>query len=160
MIFVVLGTWGMPFPRALIKIEELVKNSFVKEDVVVQAGNTDYTSKYFQIHKFFDKETFDKYYLEANFIISQAGVGSIMNGLKFNKKVIAIARLERYKEHIDDHQLEILSTFSSKGYILSWNENDFLLDVISRLKEFNPQQYPFQQGKISETIINFLENKK
>lgn len=158
MIFVVLGTWGMPFLRPIIEIENLVKNGDIKEDVIVQAGNTTFFSQYLKIIDFFDKQNFDETFSNASYIITQAGVGSIMNGLKFKKKVIAIARLEKYKEHINDHQLEILSTFSSKGYIIPWDEQDQLKDVIKKIETFEPQSYPFAKGQIAETIIDYLEN--
>ena len=158
MIFVVVGTWGMPFLRPIKEIENLVKNGEIKEEVVVQIGHTTFLSKYLTIVDFLNKDNFEEKFSNASFIITQAGVGSIMTGLKFKKKVIAIARLEKFKEHIDDHQLEILSTFSSKGYIISWNEQDQLKDVIQKIETFEPQPYPFAKGEIAETIIDFLEN--
>lgn len=158
MIFVVLGTITIPFFRPLKEIESLVKKGVIKEEVIVQAGHTNFESDYLNISNYFDKDCFDKNYADASFIISHAGVGSIMNGLRFNKKIIVIARRKKYKEHINDHQLEISSTFSSKGYILSWHEHDNLMDVIDRLVTFIPRKYPFFKGRISETIIDFLEN--
>ena len=43
---------------------------------------------------------------------------SIITGLKNNKKVIAAARLEKYGEHTNDHQLEIANEFAKEGYII------------------------------------------
>ena len=160
MIFVVLGTWGMSFSRPLIEIERLIKNGIIKENVIVQAGATKFKSDMMEVVDFFSKEKFDSYYKEASFIISQSGEGSIMNGLKYDKKVIVIARLIKYGEHIDNHQLDILNTFTSKGYILPWKDNETLEQVIQNLDSFIPIKYPFGQGKISERIIEFLENGK
>src|SRR6202034_621264 len=109
MIFVILGTWRMPFIRPLKEIERLIIAGVIKENVIVQAGVTQFPTNHMDIYSFFDKDAFDKLYNEASLIITHAGEGSIILGLKNNKKIISIARLMKYNEHIDDHQLDILN---------------------------------------------------
>ena len=157
MILVAFGTWTMPFHRLLKEIEILVKSGFLKEHVIVQTGNTPCTSDLFEHQPFFDKADFERLYEEASFVIVQAGEGSIMHGLKSNKKVISVARLAKYQEHIDDHQLDILSTFVEKGYILGWNEGEMLEDVINKIPAFQPIPYPFVEEKISDVIIEYMK---
>ncbi|WP_439483405.1 glycosyltransferase [Cyclobacterium plantarum] len=60
-----------------------------------------------------------KLYKEARIVKSQAGTGSLINGLKLNKKIISIPRLTKYGEVVDDHQVEILDEFYKINYILS-----------------------------------------
>jgi UDP-N-acetylglucosamine transferase subunit ALG13 len=157
MIFVILGTWPLPFTRPLKEIEQLIKSGVIKEKVIVQAGVTEFESSFMDVIPYFDKDEFDSIYEQASFIITHAGEGSIILGLKHNKKVISIARLIKYNEHIDDHQLDILNVFSSKGYLLAWEDGDKLEDVLIRLEKFEPVPYPFAEDKISEAIIKFLE---
>ncbi len=40
-----------------------------------------------------------------------------MECLKKGKKVIAAARLKKYGEHDNDHQLQIIEAFKEDGYI-------------------------------------------
>jgi len=157
MIFVILGTWRMPFTRPLKEIESLIISGVIKEKVIVQAGVTDFESSHMDVVPFFGKDEFDKIYAESSFIITHAGEGSIILGLKHNKKVISIARLVKYNEHIDDHQLDILNVFSSKNYLVAWEDGEKLEDVLKKLESFEPVPYPFSEDKISEAIIAFLE---
>lgn len=50
-----------------------------------------------------------KIYIQADLIISHAGIGSISSCSFLNKKTLVVARLAEYKEHNNDHQLEILT---------------------------------------------------
>src|ERR1700733_928427 len=98
----------MPFTRPLIEIDQAISAGLLPSPVVVQSGKTTYSSPHMTLVPFYDKDELERMYETASLIISQAGVGSIMQGLRRHKKVIAIARLSKFDEHIDDHQLEIL----------------------------------------------------
>jgi len=156
MIFVVLGTWEMPFTRPLLEIERAVQQGLVTEPVIVQCGKTVYQSQVLKMVPFFSQQELDQMYEQATMIICQAGVGSIMLGLKKHKKVISIARLSKFDEHIDDHQLEILAVFSKSGAVLPWNGSGDLTDVLQRAVEFVSTGYPFGEERISEAILGYL----
>jgi len=95
-------------------------------------------------------------YERATLVMCQAGVGSIMLGLRKRKTIIAIARRAAYDEHIDDHQLEILDVFSKLGSVLPWRGEGDLPEVLARAADFTPVPYPFGEEKISRTILEFL----
>jgi UDP-N-acetylglucosamine transferase subunit ALG13 len=156
MIFVVLGTWEMPFTRPLIEIERAVQQGLISMPVVVQCGKTAYSSPSMKLVPFYGQQELEQMYEQATLIICQAGVGSIMLGLKKNKKVISIARLAKFEEHIDDHQLEILDVFTKSGAVLPWNGNGDLADVLRRAENFVSAGYPFGEEKISQAILGFL----
>jgi UDP-N-acetylglucosamine transferase subunit ALG13 len=120
MIFVVLGTWEMPFTRPPVEIEEAARRGLLPQPIVVQSGKTSYALPYLKLVPFFGKEELEQKYEQAEMIICQAGVGSIMLGLREHKKVIAIARAAEFDEHVDDHQLEILNVSSQSGAVLTW----------------------------------------
>src|ERR1700722_6490702 len=149
MIFVVLGTWEMPFTRPLVQIDEAVRQGLIREPVVVQSGRTPYESPNMKLVPFFGREELEQMYEEAALVICQAGVGSIMHGLRKHKKVIAIARLSKFDEHIDDHQLEILEVFSKSGALLEWQGYGDLAEVLKRAETFESAGYPFGQERIS-----------
>jgi UDP-N-acetylglucosamine transferase subunit ALG13 len=156
MILVVLGTWEMPFTRPLIEIEHAVKDGVIAEPIVVQCGNTIYPSSYMTMTPFFGQQELERMYEQATLIICQAGVGSIMLGLKKQKRVVSIARIAELDEHIDDHQLEILGVFSKLGAVLPWQGSGDLTDVLRRAVTFVPAPYPFGEEKISRTILTYL----
>jgi UDP-N-acetylglucosamine transferase subunit ALG13 len=156
MILVVLGTWEMPFTRPLKEIDRAAQQGLITEPIIVQCGNTKYSSKYMQLVPFFGQQELEMMYERATFVICQAGVGSIMLGLEKRKKVIAIARLARFDEHIDDHQLEILDVFTKSGAVLPWNGNGDLTHMMQRIVTFVPAEYAFAPEQISGVILNYL----
>jgi UDP-N-acetylglucosamine transferase subunit ALG13 len=156
MIFVVLGTWEMPFTRPLKEIDHAAQQGFITDPIIVQCGNTKYSSNYMQLVPFFEQQELEMMYERATVVICQAGVGSIMLGLKKRKKVIAIARLARLGEHIDDHQLEILDVFAKSGAVLPWNGDGDLARMMQRIVTFVPAEYAFGQEQISGVILSYL----
>jgi UDP-N-acetylglucosamine transferase subunit ALG13 len=156
VIFVVLGTWEMPFTRPLIELEQAVRAGQISEPVVVQSGKSPYQSSLMRLVPFFDKDELEGLYEQAGLIICQAGVGSIMLGLRKHKKVISIARRAHLDEHIDDHQLEILEVFSKLGAILPWKGQGDLADVLRAAQSFVPAPYPFAKERISDEILGYL----
>lgn len=150
MVLVTLGTQTQKFERLLKKVDE----SSLNDEIIVQAGGTkDYKSKKMQIIEFINYEEMSKLIEKADFIITHGGTGSILMPLQKNKKVIACARLEKYGEHINDHQKELVSIFKEEGYILELHENEKLDDVIKKLKTWQPKKY------VSNTR-NFIKNLK
>jgi len=158
MIFVVLGTWEMPFVRPLREIEQAIRDGCLTESVVVQSGNTSFASDQMEMVPFFSQPDLEGMYERASFVICQAGVGSIMLGLRKSKKIISIARLEKYDEHIDDHQLEILDVFAKSGAVLPWAGSGDLPQVIARVGGFVSSGYSFGDEQISDAILDYLRD--
>lgn len=153
MILVLLGTFPTEFSRPLIAIEELCQAGLIQEEVIVQNGHTAFESDYMTMRPFISLDELAVLYERARLIISHAGSGSIIKGVKLNKKLIAIARLAKYHEVVDDHQVEILNEFSRENYIFPWNESESLQDVLKRCENFTPS--PFVSTK--QNIIDFLD---
>lgn len=137
MIFVSLGTQDKPFVRLL----DYLEHSNIKDKIIVQAGFTDYESKKFEIHKYLDKDDFDKYIDEADLVICHGGVGTIVSCLNKNKKVLAVPRLSKYKEHQNDHQLQIVNAYYQKGYLVMMNDGDDFDDKVMVALNFKPKKF-------------------
>lgn len=118
MIFITLGTQNFNFLRLLKAVESATSNGVINGEIIAQIGNNNFSSQHIQCIPFLNKETFNKYMEEADFIISHAGTGSLITALKKGKKVLVAPRLKKYGEHIDDHQLEILDAFSKLNLII------------------------------------------
>jgi UDP-N-acetylglucosamine transferase subunit ALG13 len=156
MIFVTLGTWEMPFVRPLVELERAAERGLLQEPIIVQCGVTTYASRFMKLIPFLTRSELEALYEQASLLICQAGVGSIMLGLKKKKKIIGIARRIDFNEHIDDHQLEILSVFADTGAVLPWRGAGDLEEVLGRVEDFIPTEYPFADERISAEILAFL----
>lgn len=146
MILVTLGTQHQEFTRLL----DYIENSNLQDEIIVQAGYTKYKSNKMKIFDFISYEEMGKYIDKCDLVITHAGTGSIVMPLKKEKKVIACARLSKFGEHVDDHQVELVDVFYSEGYILKIDENTSLDDIIKDIKRFKPKKF------VSNTK-NFIE---
>ena len=158
MIFVTLGTQDKGFPRLLEAIDKQIEKGNIKEKVIVQAGLTEYESKNMEIFDLVPQKDFDKYVDEASLIITHGGAGSILTAVTKGKNVIAAARLAKYKEHNNDHQLQIVEEFSKNGYILELDNFDELDKVLKKVKTFKPKKYVSNTKNIEDLVIKYIED--
>ena len=150
MIFVTLGTQKQQFTRLLEQIE----NSSVlnNEEILIQNGYTKFESEKLKLIDFISNEEFNKNIDDCEFLITHGGIGSIFSALLLNKKVLAVPRLQKYKEHVDNHQLEICKKLESLGYILVLKEDEDFDIKIQLLREKN-----FEKYKSSDLYLNIIE---
>lgn len=158
MIFVTLGTNDESFSRLLKAIDKEIENGVIKEKVVVQAGCTKYKSKNMKIMDLVPRDEFEKLISECDLLITHGGVGSILTGINKGKKVIAVPRLARYKEHGNDHQLQIVENFSKRKYILSCKDLNKLGKTIEKAKKFKPQKFVSNTNNIINMIEDYIDN--
>lgn len=154
MILVTLGTQKEQFTRLL----DYIENANIKDEIIVQAGHTKYESKKMKILDFISYEEMNEYLEKADLIITHGGTGSILTPLKMNKKVIACARLEKYNEHVDNHQCELVDVFYEAGYILKLDESNSLNELLKKAKTFKQKIYLSNTEKFKESLINAIEN--
>ena len=158
MILVTLGTQDKPFNRILEELDKDLANNLIKDEVIVQAGNTKFESKNMKIFDFVSMEELEKLIKKCDLLITHGGVGSIISGLKNHKKVIGVARLKRYGEHINDHQLQILENFDQNGYIMHLKNIKDLPKLVEKSKKFTPKEYKSNTNNIVDIIDNFINN--
>lgn len=158
MILVLLGTQNNSFHRLLEEIDRLIEKEIIKDEVIVQAGYTKYESKNMKIFNLISKEELDKLQEKADIIITHGGVGSIISSTKLGKKVIAVPRLSKYKEHVNDHQKDIVSVFDKKGYIVGLTGVEELENAIEKVKKFVPNKYEENNEKMLSIISDFIDN--
>lgn len=149
MIFVTLGTQDKPYKRLL----DYLEHSNITDRIVVQAGYTKYESSKLEIYEYLDKEAFDKYLREADYIVCHSGVGTIVEGLKLHKKILAVPRLSKYGEHHNDHQVQIAEAYYQKGYILKMLDTDNFDEKFNELKTFKPVEFVSN----NEVFVNKLK---
>ena len=141
MILVTLGTQDKEFPRLIRAVEKQIELGNIKDEVIVQAGSTKYESNKIKILDYIPIKEFSNLLEQADFIITHAGVGSIIEGLKNNKKVIVVARKKEYGEHVNNHQEQILENFGKEGYIIPVYNLEDLSDALNKLETFKPREF-------------------
>ena len=133
MIFITLGSQKFQFNRLLKKIDNLVETNVIKEEVFAQIGYSDYKPKHYLYCEFMDRDQFAKMMKKSDILITHGGTGAIITGIKSGKKVIAIPRLEKYREHVDNHQVQLLKEFDEMEFIAACYNLDDFEEVYSNL---------------------------
>ena len=134
-----------------------IKKGNIKEKVVVQAGCTNYESDNMEIFDLIPSDEFDDLVARAGLIITHGGAGSILTAIKKNKKVIAAARLKKYKEHTNDHQIQIVKEFAKDGYILELRDFSKLGKLIAKSKTFKPKKFVSNTPNMVKIIDDYIE---
>jgi len=158
MILVTLGTQDKSFRRLLEAIDNEISKGNIKDEVIVQAGCTKYKSDNMEILDLIPINEFDNYIKKCDILITHGGVGSIITGLKNNKVVIAAPRLAKYKEHINDHQMQIVDNFSESGFIIPLYEFDKLDIALKKAKTFKAKKYKSNTSNMIKMIKNYIDN--
>ena len=157
MIFVSLGTNDKSFSRLLDAIDREISNGNIKDKVIVQSGYTKYESKNMDIIDLMPMNDFKKNVQSCDILITHGGIGTILDGLKLGKKIIAFPRLSKYQEHVNDHQVEIIEEFYSCGYILTGELSD-LVSLIDKSRNFIPKSYKSNNYKFNKMICDFIDS--
>ena len=157
MIFVTLGTNDKSFKRLLDEIENQIELGNIKDKVIVQSGYTKYESKKMKIIDLMPINEFNKNIEQCDILITHGGVGTILDGLKKGKKIIAFPRLSKYQEHVNDHQVEIINEFYNSGFILTGKIED-VSKIIEESKKFIPKKYKSNNKKFNKLISDTIDS--
>lgn len=157
MILVLLGTQKNSFHRLLEEVQKCIDEGTIKDKVVVQAGSTKFESDDMEIFNLIEQNKFNELIEQANIIITHGGVGSIVTAVKLGKKVIAVPRLRKYGEHVNDHQIQIVETFSKQGFIKGIKDVSELKETLKNIDTFTPNKLESNTENIVKIIENFIQ---
>lgn len=118
MIFVTVGSRNYLFDRLFKKLDALYEEGVLTDSMFAQIGTSTYKPKHYEYKDFISPEEFAERIKEADIVVSHGASGSIMKALNAGKKVITVTRLEKYGEHINDHQIQNNEAFSNNKYVL------------------------------------------
>ena len=157
LIFVCTGSRNYQFDRLLKKLDELVLQQSIKEEIYAQIGKSNYHPKAFSYVNYVDTDEFEELQKNARIVITHGGVGTIVSALKKEKTVIGVPRLKMYEEHIDDHQVQIVKVFEEKGYIKAVYNMDDLMGAIRFFDEGTALKKYSGNSEIINIIDDFLK---
>lgn len=157
MIFVTVGSRNYPFDRLFIKLDELVNNGIINDELFAQIGTSTYKPKNYKYKDFISQEEFLQFINKSDIVVSHGASGSIMKALNAGKKVIAVTRLSKYGEHIDDHQIQNNEAFGQNKYVLPVFEMDDLENAFKSIKDGTANLRKWE-NKDPMKIINIIDD--
>lgn len=156
MIFICLGTKRFSLNRLLKELDELVEKGKIKNNIFAQIGHSTYIPRNYKYKRFMDPQEYERAVENASLVITHGGTGAIIKALKADKQIIAIPRLEKFSEHSDDHQLQIVDVFERNGYVAKVEKMGCLEQTIKEL-QIKPITKKFNgKGEIVEIIDGFI----
>ena len=154
-IFVTVGNSKKNFSRLLNEIVKL--RPLINEEIVVQHGHTLFKYEGFTTYSFLNEKDFLFHIKKSDLIITHGGVGTIISAHNFKKNMIIVPRQLKYKEHINDHQMELAKYIELSGIGIVVYEIENLKKLIT-IKQKNSSSFVYSNsGK--EYMINLIMEK-
>ncbi|MTJ50018.1 glycosyltransferase [Dolichospermum sp. UHCC 0259] len=126
MILVTVGTEQYPFNRLMHWIEVLLQSEMIQEEVVVQYGNSTVLPAGAKVYQFLKEEKFQDLINEARIVIAHCGEGTLLLLDSLDKPYILVSRSQEFKEHVDDHQVELGLALSQINVPVAWCPGDLV----------------------------------
>lgn len=157
-IFITLGSQKFQFNRLLKAVDELCEKEIVDAaGVFAQIGYSDYLPRKYSYKKFLDRDEFSKEMGKADIVITHGGTGAIIGAVKKGKKVIAVPRLVKYGEHVDDHQLQLIKQFDELNLICPCRDINKLSDALDTVQKASYNGYESNTSNIISSIEEYIK---
>jgi beta-1,4-N-acetylglucosaminyltransferase len=150
VILVTVGMHTDGFPRLIKEMDRVAAQ--IDEEVVMQIGATPYRPTAARWFSFTTQAEMKALSEQARVIVSHAGSGSILTTLQYNKPLIIMPRLQKYGEHVDDHQLELAKALSEMGALLVASDSAELWHSLKRVDTFVPQVLTGNRSRLVEAL--------
>jgi UDP-N-acetylglucosamine transferase subunit ALG13 len=136
MILVTVGT-QIPFDRLVQYVDQWVSASKEKKVVVAQVGNSKFQSNNISVLQSVEPEQFEEYIKKCDFIISHAGMGSILTALRVKKPIVIFPRKASLGEHRNDHQSATARSFSNVDGVYVAETQEELISILNKSNELS-----------------------
>jgi UDP-N-acetylglucosamine transferase subunit ALG13 len=113
VIFVTVGTNEARFDRLLHAVEALGGS----EELIVQHGPSPVRPRGATCVDYLSFEDLTEHIRRARLVVMHAGVGSILAALANGAKPLVAARLRRFGEAVDDHQVTFARRVHAEGFV-------------------------------------------
>lgn len=114
MIYVTLGTMFLDFPRLTHAMDTIAAKT--GERVVMQLGMSKTIPQHCECFDFKPhQETLD-IQRQARLVVCHAGIGAVTDALHVRRPFIVTPRLKRFREHMNDHQMELAQAVARRGW--------------------------------------------
>jgi len=154
--FVSIGNARQPFTRLLKEIVRQI--DILPHPVIVQHGHTPFDFKGCTSMAFVSNDEYHRLVAQSSLLIIHGGAGSIINALRQHKLPVVVPRLERYGEHVNNHQLDLCSKLSEIGKVVMVERIEELCDAIVRVRDRLHDHTYSQDLRLISAVKSILEN--
>ena len=157
MVFVTVGSQKFQFNRLIEAVDALEASGVVDGGAFAQTGACDYVPRYMEHEAFLNREGFQARMAACDTVITHGGTGAIIGAVKAGKKVIAVPRLVKFGEHVDDHQTEIVTQFAEMGLIEPCMDPDGLPAAYARAQAKDYLPYKSNTERFVADLAGYID---
>jgi UDP-N-acetylglucosamine transferase subunit ALG13 len=150
MIFVTVGNATQGFTRLLEAVDALAGTAaFQGESVYMQTGHNDsFKPRHSVAEAFLPADRFLERMKEARLIICHGGCGTLLQAIAFGKIPVVMPRLSRFREHVNDHQIQLVRALAEEKRAVPVYEVSQLLPAIQEAWGRIPEPRPVGQMQV------------
>ncbi len=157
MIFVTVGSQKFPFDRLLKKVDQMVRDQVITEEVYMQTGTGEYIPSYCRYQDFYSRVRFRELLEECSILITHGGAGTMIDAVKLGKKTVVVPRLSKYREHVDDHQLELPVRLHAMNLVYTCLDENALPDALSTVGNHVFHKYHSNTDRFIASVDELLQ---
>jgi UDP-N-acetylglucosamine transferase subunit ALG13 len=150
MIFVTVGTHQQPFTRLLESLDQLPG-----DQLVVQHGYGPPPEGVARAVPFVSFREMVGLFEEAERVVTHAGVGSVLLARRTGHVPVVVPRLQRYREHVDDHQLQLIRALSEIGHVIPVFDTAELAQAVASAPA-RGEPTNLREGRLHEALRTIL----
>ena len=153
MLLITVGTDQYQFNALMQWIDILIKYQLINEEVLVQYGSSSYLPDGSIAYRWLSEQEFLSFVDRASLIISHCDEGLAELLEDKDTPYVLVPRLQRFREHVDNHQMEVADDFESRGVAIARSPGDLV-------KFLKLQQTSEVIPKVDETqLCDYLKQK-
>ena len=131
MILATVGT-QLPFDRMLGALD-LWASQNPEQNILAQTGKTRQRFQHMDCKAFLSPRLFHDAVERAYFMVSHAGMGSILTAAELGKQIVIVPRRAEFMEHRNDHQMATAAEMESMPNVTVVEDADRLAATLNRL---------------------------
>lgn len=152
MIFITTGSRSFQFNRLLEAVDKAIENGTITDEVFAQIGSSNYPIRNYKYKDFLNHDEFNEKMRNCDIVLTHGGTGVIVNAVKMGKRVVAVPRLEKYQEVVDDHQIQLVQAFEKLGMVTACYDCDKIGAAIETAKGKEVKSYISNTQTIIDSI--------
>ncbi|WBO20855.1 glycosyltransferase [Sphingomonas abietis] len=154
MILLTVGT-QLPFDRLVTIVDSLAPS--LPERVFAQIGHGHYRPEHMDWCPFVGPIEFERRIEECSYLISHAGVGTLVMAQKHGKPVILFPRRAALKEHRNDHQLATVRGLEGRpGVQIAYDKDDLARFIAQPKPTPERQDILPERDRLRRTVADLI----
>lgn len=134
MIFITIGTHPGQFTRLMKRIDEIAPK--INEPIIIQTGFTKYNFTSKNIKSFDFATDLEPYFKKSRLTITHSATSLLEFVLNHKKPIITIPRQKKFREHLNDHQVEFAQALeNSTGILMILDINNLTPELLKSYKK-------------------------